>query len=172
MIELNFETTSQESAQATIDFMSNRPIGALMFRFMQSMCILLCVGYGLMLYSHSTRLEDTLAVIAALAWLLAYKHINRWIVVQSLKIRKFSNVSCICKIDEKSILYQLQANQPLHIEWKKLKFVLKNKNGYIIPLTGASNAGKFMWLPLRSLHSYEPELLDLIAKFKLKIKKV
>lgn len=174
MIEIEYTTSAQEASQATLDFMINRPIMALMFKGMQMLCIALCAGYAITLYTNTARKEDAVAVIFALLWIVFYKRFNRWVINRTLKLRKFNDVTCAMKIDDKSIFYKLHNNQPLHIEWKKLRFVLKNNDGYIIPLTGVINAGRFLWLPKRSLNSPQAEIqfLDLCQKFKLKLKNI
>ncbi len=174
MIEIEYTTSANETSKATLDFMSNRPMMSLLFKSMQILCIGLCAGYAISLYTHTARKEDATAVIFALLWIIFYKRFNRWIINHTIKLRKFSEVKCAFKIDDKSIYYQLHTNQPLHVEWKKLKYVFKNGDGYIIPLTGVINAGRFLWLPKRSFKAAPEELtfLDLCQKFKLELKSI
>ncbi|HSX20651.1 MAG TPA: hypothetical protein VLG38_05990 [Gammaproteobacteria bacterium] len=174
MLEIEYTASPAETAQATLDFMSNRPVVAILFGFMRVACILLLVGFCITLLNKATRVQDVVSVFFALLWLMYYKKINRWVIQRSLKLRQTADLKCMYKIDEKSILYRIHNSAPHHIEWKKLKYVLKNKSGYIIPLTGVSNAGKFLWLPQRSLSNNDAEskLLSLITKFKLKIKEL
>jgi hypothetical protein len=161
MIDIEYTATPQETSKVTLDFLSNRPIVSLMFNFMKVTCVLLIIGFSITVYTKSTRSQDAISVVTALLWLFYYKQINRWIIKSSLKNRKFTDNNCKIKIDDQSIMCQIQGNRPQHIEWKKLKYALKNQGGYIIPLTGITNAGKFLWLPLRGF------TLD---KFKLKVK--
>lgn len=174
MLEIRFHTSAKEAATATIDFMSNRPIVAIMFYVMTALCIMLCFVFAITVYNHAARSADVVAVIGAVGWILFYKKINRFFIERLLLLRKFAEFECLYKIDAKSILYKLHTQEASHIEWKKLKLVLKNKDGYIIPLTGLANAGKFLWLPLHSLQAagIEQELLDLFTKFKLKLKTI
>lgn len=172
MLELNYVTGADESASVTLDFMANRPAVAALFKAMQVLCILLCIMFVVMYFNNNIKLEDISALIGAVGWILFYKRINHWIVKKTLQLRKFSDCKCLCKIDDKSIMYQVHTNTPQHVTWKSLKFVLQNNNGYIIPLTGIKNAGKFIWLPKRSLDGNEQSLLDLFAKYKLKIKNI
>lgn len=172
MIELQYTTSAQENAKATLDFMSNRPVVAFSFKFMRVTCLLLCCIFAITWYNKSLRPQDYTAVLFAIVWFFYYKNINRWVIGRMLKLRKFNDMQCLYKIDDKSILYKLQNFQPQNIEWKKLKHVLRNNEGYIIPLTGFVNAGRFLWLPLRSLQNQEPEFLELINKFKLKLRRV
>lgn len=174
MLEIEYTATAQETSKATLDFMSNRPIMALLFLSMKISCLLLCLVFTITLYNKSIRPQDIGAILFAVIWLLYYKQINRWIIRRSLKMRKFTDYKCLYKIDDKSILYQLHTFAPQHIQWKKLKYVLKNNEGYIIPITGIDNAGKFLWLPFRSLHndSDQQQFLNFLEKFKLKLKEI
>lgn len=172
MINIQYNVAQQESANATMDFLSNRPFLAILFLCMQISCVLLCIGFALTVYNKSTTPQDISALILALIWLFYYKSINRWIIKNSLKKAKFDGVKTKLSIDDKSIFYRIQTNEPINIEWKKLKYVLKNKDGYIIPLTGITYAGKFLWIPIRGFEnpSMEQEFLDLVSKFKLKLR--
>lgn len=174
MLEIEYTTTNQEAADATLDFMSNRPMVAFIFKFMRTACIVLCVIFAFLWYKKAIRPQDYIALITATAWLFFYKKINRRIISKTIGLRKLGDIKCICKIDDRSILYKVHNFAPLYIEWKKLRFVLKNKDGYIIPLTGLTNAGRFIWLPQRvwQNHDMEQQFLNLVQKFKLKVRTV
>jgi len=135
---------------------------------------MLCFGFAITLYHHSAKPQDFAAVFFALIWLFYYKSINRWLIKRNLKRVKFSEAPNVFKIDHKSIFCKLPAKNPVDLEWKKFKYVLKNSDGYILPITGISNGGKFIWLPFRAFSSpeLEAEFLGLVAKFKLKIKTI
>lgn len=172
MIKFEYTATTSETAAAALDFMTNRPILAAMFKFMQYACIILCIVFVASLITSALRPQDYIAMICAILWLFFYKHINRAIIRMALNRRKFADMHCICKFDEKSILFSMRDFTPQHIEWKKIRFILKNKSGYIIPLTGLANAGRFMWLPLRSMQKPgdEQAFLGFIEQFKIKIR--
>lgn len=172
MIDIEYTSTPQETAAVSLQFLTNRPVVASMFVSMKIICFMLFIAFGITAYNHALRPQDIISVISAIIWLLYYKSINRWIISSILKRRKFPELTYNVRIDDKSIFYKQNDSQPRHIEWNKLKFVLKDKSGYIIPLTGLTNAGKYIWLPLRSLQASEQELLNLLNKFKLKIKQV
>jgi hypothetical protein len=172
MIDIQYTSTPQETAAVSLQFLTNRPIVASMFTSMKIICFMLFIAFAMTAYNNAIRPQDTLSVFAAIIWLRYYKSINRWIISTILKRRKFPQLTYNVRIDDKSILYKQDNNQPNHVEWKKLKFVLKDSAGYIIPLTGMSNAGKYIWLPLRSLQASEQEFLNLLHKFKLKIKQL
>jgi len=172
MIDIEYTSTPQETAAISLQFLTNRPIVASMFTSMKIICCMLFIAFAMTAYNNALKPQDIVSVIAAIIWLLYYKPINRWIISSLLKRRQFPQLTYNVRIDDKSILYKQDNNQPKHIEWKKLKFVLKDKTGYIIPLTGFANAGKYIWLPLRSLETSEQELLGLLQKFKLKIKQL
>lgn len=172
MINLEYTTTPQETSQTTLLFLSNRPLVALLFSVMKFTCILLCLGFAYTAYHKALRPQDVVSVITAIIWLFYYKTINRWVIKSTLKARKFNDVTYQLKIDDQSILCRFKGDNLQYIEWKKLKYILNTKDGYIIPLTGMFNAGKFLWLPLRafSTPAMQQEFLDLVSKFKLKTK--
>lgn len=174
MLELEYTTTADEAADATTAFLTNRPLLNIMLIVLRVACFVLCFVFTVALYNKAARPQDYVMAATAAIWILYHKKINRWVVTSSLKRRKLGNIKCTMKIDEKSIFYRLQDYTPMHIEWKKLRFILKNKKGYIIPLTGLANAGRFMWLPLQGLkqHDAEQQFLDLVTRYKLKIKTV
>lgn len=174
MLEIEYTASPVETSKATVDFMLNRPMLAIMYSFMRFACFLLIFGFAITFYNHATRPQDFVAVGSALTWLLFYKKFNQWLVKRSLHLRNLSNVKHWFKIDDQSIVHQIQSKEPKNIEWKKLKYVLKNKDVYIIPLTGLANAGKFLMIPQRSLqeNGSEGEFLSIISKFKLKLKNI
>jgi hypothetical protein len=174
MINLEYTMSAQETAESTLDFLANRPFFNILFFVMRYSCILLCFGFAITIYQHNTRPEDIAAFITACVWLFFYKSINRKIIKLTLRGRKFSDMHRNIKFDEKSIFCRGAMLLPIDIEWKKLRYVLKNKDGYIIPLTGIMNAGKFFWLPTRAFNDPQQEqtFLELLQKFKLKIKEV
>ncbi len=172
MIDIEYTSTPQETAAVSLQFLTNRPIVASMFMSMKIICYMLFLAFAMTAYNNALRPQDTISVIAAVIWLIYYKPINRWIISSILKRRKFPQLTYNVRIDDKSIFYKQDNNQANHIEWNKLKFVIKDQAGYIIPLTGLKNAGKFIWLPLRSLQASEQEFLNLLQKFKLKIKQL
>lgn len=174
MISLEYTMNQQETADATLNFLSNRPFLNIMFIIMRYSCILLCFGFIITLYQGNTRPEDFVAVFMAISWLIFYKNINRRIIKAALKGRKFDTMQRTVKFDDKGIFCQGSMTMPIDIAWKKLKHVLKTQNGYIIPLTGFAYAGKFFWVPYRAFTNQadEQQFLEYINKFKLKIKTV
>jgi hypothetical protein len=174
LINIEYTISPQESANATLDFLTNRPIMSFMFTFMKYSCVLLCAGFALTLYQKQTRPQDFMAVLFAIGWILFYKPINRWIIKSTLKGRKFAEAAHSFKIDQKSIFCKLPSGQPQHIEWKKVKFILQNKDGYIVPLTGITNAGKFLWLPFRGFKesTMQEDFVTLVQQLKLKFKRL
>jgi hypothetical protein len=161
----------QETADSTLNFLLNRPLMNVMFLIMRYSCIFLCFGFLITLYQRNTRVEDVVAVITACAWLFFYKSINRKVIKSTLKARKFTSLQRTIKFDDKSIACLGPKMLPIDIQWKKLKFVLKTKQGYIIPLTGLINAGKFIWLPFHAFKDQqEQQFLQYLQQFNLKLK--
>lgn len=174
MLELEFTTTADEVADATTVFLTKRPLLNLMLILLRVSCFVLCFAFAIAVVNKAARPQDYVMALTAATWIFYHNKINRWVVMSSLKRRNLENIKCNMKIDEKSILYRLQNYTPQYIEWKKLRFIIKNKSGYIIPLTGLANAGRFMWIPLHGLNRTgdEQQFLDLISRHKLKIKTV
>lgn len=171
MIELEYEASIKESAQATLDFLLNRPLFKFLYSTMKGCCLILCAAFAICLYSGSIRIQDMIAAFFALAWILFYKQFNHWLIKSALKLKNNSQQKCSCKIDDKSILFKTN-NNISHIEWKKLKFVLKSAAGYIIPLTGLNNGGRFIWLPKRCIENHEQDFLNLLSKYNLKLNQI
>jgi len=69
-------------------------------------------------------------------------------------------------------LFTNQDHSSIKLPWNKVRFIAKNNRGYILPLTGLTNAGKFIWLPLKKLEedNQEEGFLTLVQKFNIKIK--
>ena len=155
-MEIKYTATAQETANATFDFLINRPVIAGLLSFMKIACTVMCFGFLINAYQRSLRKEDFIALAIGLIWIFFYKKFNRFIIKMNLKQRKFFTIDYKIKIDEQSILAE-QGSNIKHIEWKKLSYILKNHNGYIIPLTGMSNVGKFLWLPINSLQEQKCE---------------
>ncbi len=174
MIDIEYMANPDEMSQVTLDFLTNRPLISFMFWLMKLSCMGLLLAFAFTLYNHAARPQDYVSVLSAVVWLIYYKKINRWIIKRGLKRRKFNQAKYTVRMDEKSIFCKLQENNPLHIEWKKIRYVLQNKAGYIIPLTGVRNAGKFVWVPHRSLaeKTWEQDFLQILNKFKLKVQRL
>lgn len=174
MLEIKYTATPETTAKVTLDFLSNRPFVSAMFKFMQISCMFLCLGFAINVYNHAVQPKDYMALSTAVIWLLFYKKINRWLIKNNLKHRKFNQLDYVYKIDEQSIFCTVNNKVPHHITWKKLKYILQTKDGYILPMTGFTNAGKFLWLPFQSLENNNAEetFLNLVKKFKLKVKNI
>ena len=174
MINIQYTMSAEESAKATLDFLSNRPFISFMYFVMKVSCIGFCFGFWLTLRANAARPQDCVIAVLAIIWLFSFRRINKWLIKKRLSTKHFKSATNTLKIDHKSILSKFQFSEPQHIEWKKLRYILQNKDGYIIPLTGVRNAGRFMWLPHRSFNdtAKEQDFLDLVNKFKLKIKKI
>lgn len=162
MANIEYTVIARESSNATLDFITNRPVLSLSFWTMKGACALLCAGFAFTLYHGVTKPQDYVAVAFAIAWLFYYKNINRYIVKLALKKTKFDG-----KIQSLSI----DSNAINGLPWKRLRYINKNQDGYIIPIPGIANSGKFIWIPYRAFDDQfsEREFLDLVAKHHLKI---
>ncbi len=173
MINIEFTPTVDEAAQATFDFLSNRPIMSFMLKIMKVSCVLLAIGFVITAIGKSIRVQDIAALIMALVWLIFYKRINHWLIKRNLRLRKFDVFKQSLSIDSRAITATTANNFMHKVEWKSVKFVLKNAKGYIVPLTGFSNAGKFFWIPFSSLDaSTNKELESVLEQAKIKVKSI
>lgn len=169
MLEIEYLTDPDESAQAAIDFFKSRPLMAMLVRGMQACCIIYVIAFAMSAMHRTLRVPDCMVGGLVVAWFFYYEHLSRWIIKRGLLVQQLAQVKCLLRMDAKSILCQLQGFKPQHIEIKKIKFVLRNSRGYIIPLTGMQNAGKFMWLPERSLPK-DGQFVALLSQFQVPIK--
>lgn len=154
MINVNYQPLHMEIVQATLDFFVNRPMMRMLLRFMKAACLLLCIVFAIFLYTGNPQPKDYIFVAASIIWLFYYKRINRELIGMILKRRNLQGIPHNFNIDKQRIFCRDQQTQ---IEWKRVKFVLKNAHGYIVPLTGFANAGKFLWLPKRGFANEQDE---------------
>jgi hypothetical protein len=171
MININYQPTHTEIGQATLDFFLNRPMMRIMLHFMRVACVLLCVIFAMFWHAGQTRPKDYVFASTALIWLLYYKQLNKKLINATIKRQNVSKLPHNFNVDNQRIYCQDQNSQ---IEWKKIKFILKNVNGYIIPLTGFTNAGKFLWFPNHGFanQASEQNFVELMHKLSKKIKTI
>lgn len=171
MLEIEYLTNPDESAQATIDFFKSRPLMAMLVWCMQAFCIIYVLAFAIGAIYRTLRLQDYMVGGLVLAWFFAYEHLSRWIIKRKLLVKQMTHLKCLLKMDSKSILYQIQGYTPQYIELKKIRYILRTARGYIIPLTGLQNAGKFMWVPNRSLPT-NGQFTALLDQFQVSIKTI
>jgi hypothetical protein len=173
MLNVKYHLNIEEMAQATYDFVTQRPLIRLMQILMSLGAILLCGAFlGRIYLRLPTSLTDLIAVLFSLCWLLFYKTLHKKLILHSMRKHAKPDLELELQITNHQIhLLNNQNYSSIKLPWKKLRFVSQNKFGYIFPLTGLNNAGKFIWLPLNSLQSHQHEdLKQLFAKFNIKIK--
>ena len=158
--DLNYEIQAEEMAQATSDFLLDRPIVKISYRLMQFCCIFICCGIIIKFYFAKLILNDYMFFIFASSWLLFGRKINLHLVAFLYKKRK-STTTYTCTVTETNVTVKI-GNTSIQQPWKQVKKILKNQFGFIVPIIGYNNGGKFIWLPFRvmtknqldSLHSF------------------
>lgn len=171
MEQIRYPLQANEMATATLDFLCNRPVMKFLILFMKGCCLLLLLGFALTIKGHSTKPMDYAAAATAVLWLIFNRQVHEYIIRQSMKGRRFASSNVEYKFDHKQIAYPTANGRSDSIDWSKLSLVFKNKDGFIIPLTGLRNAGQFIWLPHRALNSEtQAKLLDIIQQAKLKVR--
>jgi hypothetical protein len=129
--------------------------------------------YAACLYRGNISWLNSLVAISAVAWLFFRRKLNYFILCRSLTKKKIQEYISTIKFSKHKIWAEIN-NSVSEIFWSKISYIYKNKDGYILPLPGISNGGRFVWLPLRSFNSQAEEntFLDIVKDHKLKIKNI
>ncbi|MBT4963068.1 MAG: hypothetical protein HOI53_00025 [Francisellaceae bacterium] len=115
-------------------------------------------------------------VIFAYVWLFHRKKVQQFFVRQRYRkaISRNPEQPWSFHVTKYKIKGQVMAND-INIKWTSIRkiYYLKNLHGYMIPLTGLKNSGRFIWLP-NSGFNQENDLLQFkqfLIDNKIKIKK-
>lgn len=171
MLKVEYNFNKQELAKATVDFMRARPLVKLGEIILKTLCPVMLILYGLKLYYQIATTKDFAYILFVILFIGFSRKITQIIVASNLP--NSSNKACYT-ID-KVKLSQAQTNQnPVSQPWKNLKFIYKNKIGYIVPITGFNNGGKFIYLPK---HGFKAKsdidgFEELLMNCKIKVKKI
>jgi len=173
MIDIEYTPDKDEIIDASLDLMLQRPAIRFMAIGMKGCCAMLCFGFYLKWKTYSINPQDYMALGMAIAWMFYYRKINRAIVKLGSKKRKIPDSPAAFNVDKKRIFYKDPHKQTHNIEWRNIRFLLKNSKGYILPLTGLRNAGKYLWFPHRAFENekQEEEFTKLVKSNKIRIKK-
>jgi hypothetical protein len=173
MINIQYTIDPAQIAQATSDFLNKRPIMRVLRILMLGAAVLLNISLILKIYWQAPiSLRDILSCLLAIGWVMFYKHIHKYIIAFKLR-RSPTNLQLNLEISSQQInFFSTQNASPSKLFWQRIKLIYKTKEGYIVPLTGLSNAGKFLWLPLTSLAQQEQQLTQIIAKHNITIRHI
>ena len=171
MLNLNYNLNIDEMATATLDFLENRPILKFSLFNMKMICCMTIGIYLITVYHGNISWLNSSITIGAIAWLFFRRKLNYFILHKSLTRKKVHEYVNNIEIYKHKIFTKIN-NSVTELGWSKISFVYQSKNGYMIPLPGISNSGKFIWLPLRSFTNTHEEntFLDIVKNYKLKIK--
>lgn len=174
MIQIEYKTDFAESANATVDFLMNRPLMHILFFIMNIACVGVCIGFVITLYEGNVHPSNLLIALLALFWLFCYKTVNRFIITRSLRMQHGNSLTQQYQVNKRRISWKTAFKLPCHVEWDKIRFIYENKEGYIIPLTGRANAAKFLWFPIRGFQTDEQRqaFIDIIKDKEKAIKPV
>lgn len=172
MINISFIPTNLEFAEATAKFLLQRPTLRLLMSITRGASLLVIVGFALCFYADAVTAKNIISTSMAVIWLFFYKKINTAVVKKVIISRDLGKIPNNFKIDKNRILCKTQTTSS-QIDWRNIKYVLSTYAGYIIPLTGIANAGRFLWLPKRAFtdNAQEQEFIKLLDKVKKPIKK-
>lgn len=172
MINISFVPTNIEFAEATAKFLLQRPILRLLMSITRLTSMMMIIGFALCVYADAVTPKNIITTLMAFVWLFFYKQINTIVVKKTISGRDLSRIPYSFKIDKNRIMCKTQSSSS-QVDWRNIKYVLSTYAGYIIPLTGIGNAGRFLWLPKRAFsdNSQEQEFIKLLEKVKKPIKK-
>ena len=174
LINLSYRVNLHEIAMATADFVNHRPLMRLMQGLMLLTATWLFVAFVIKVYlGYPTKFSDLLSAFFALTWILFYQPLHRRLVLYTLSKRAVKNLEFNIQITNQQIhLFNNQDHSSIKLPWKKISFIAQNPAGYIVPLNGLANAGKFIWLPKATLQqqNHEQEFLKLMENFNIKLK--
>lgn len=171
-IIVTYTTEIAETVNATLDFINNRPLVKFTVIAAKICCSIMIIAYLLKAIYNILTIHDMLVLLFAITWLFAYRRLNT-ILLQKILTKRNSLTSTkqyqltSTKISE--ICKQQTIN---HHPWKSIKFIYQNNDGYLIPITGSANAGKFIWLPNRGFSSTQAKtnFLTLLQHHNIRIK--
>ena len=172
MITVEYKPNIIETTQATLDFLENRPIMKITIRIIYFCFFILFVGYLLKAIISTIKVGDVCIFLFIIIWLFGHRNICSYILKKGLKRKNIEQISIKFNITKYKLWWQ-QSNLPSTQQtWQKIKFIYKNKNGYIIPLTGLCHAGQFIWLPFRGFKNNSGQFEDLLLDLNLPIKNI
>ena len=160
-------------SEVTLEFLENK-IGIKLIVFIMNIVTVIIGALAmLIMYVHGIQYNTLIFSVFSVCWLMFRKDAQKFVIKRKMSqaILQNSNpweydINSKC-IKGKVLSYELS------IKWKDVRKILflEKLDGYLIPLTGLKNAGKFIWLPLsgfNNMHDIE-EFSKLIPEKRLKI---
>jgi hypothetical protein len=172
MIIVEYQPNIPEITNATLNFLERRPIIKVIILLMKICCVIMSAAYILKAIMNTITIHDMLVLLFALTWLFGYRVLNGFILKKILGRQNITKAINKFHINKYKLWWQATNKQPMQQEWKYVTYIYQNPNGYIVPLIGAANAGKFIWLPKRGFAepAAENKFLELIKQLKIIIK--
>jgi hypothetical protein len=158
MITIEYCPKISETINATLDFISKRPLVKVFLTLTKFCCFLMCIACLLKVIFNALSIYDILVFLFVLTWLFGHRYINYFFLRKILTKNKIDKFHYILYINQDK-LWGINKYNNITIQqpWKQIKYIYKNNDGYIIPEIGAINAGRFTWLPKRGFTNVEAE---------------
>ncbi len=172
MINISYTPANPEFAAATAAFLLQRPTLRLMLSVSRVACVMVIIGFSLCLYADAVTYKNVISTILAILWMLFYRKVLYAVINSVIRSRDVNKIPFDFNIDKKRIFCK-NAKVSSQVEWKTIKFIIDTYTGYIIPLTGVNNAGRFLWLPKRAFsdNNQEQDFLKILSSLNKSIKK-
>lgn len=171
MVVNRYQVEIDEIAQATLSFLEHRPGLRFILGAMKFVCCFMIVTFVFKCLYHNASFVDLAITLFALAWLFYRKKINRFLLKRSYKAQKLDQVSRQYQISKTKIWWKENNHVPQELRWQQVPYILEHTMGYLIPLTGMQNSGRFLWFPLRGFEQLE-EFQRIIKEKEIKLKKL
>ena len=172
MITVKYLPNIHETINVTMDFLNRRPVVKIMLILTKVCCFLMCIAYILKATINTLKFHDMLVLLFALTWLFGYRFLNALILKKVLIKNKTDKFNHTFHINKDKLWGTNNNTFPIQQQWKQVKYIYKNHNGYIIPAIGSANAGKFVWLPKRGFDNTDAEnnFLEILQQHKILVK--
>ena len=170
-MEIKCEVEKDSYVEAMISFLMSRPIIYVSYFVFRAMCF---IYFSVGCYLLSANLLSgwhTVTFTFATLWLFFSKSLLKNFIsnIVNTKSRDY-NVRYV--LGDRFIDYFPPGKVSERIFVDNLRYVIKKKDGYVIPLPGMNNAGRFIFLPIKSLTKPLMENVhNLFLMNKVKVKK-
>lgn len=165
-LEIKSKHKVLEFLNAYLDFIENRPILKFAISGMNALCCLMLAGNLVKWFSIGFEPNEIFMAIFCFMWIFFRRKINLAIIKRT---GKHEDNEKTVHITNKYISYSNEER----VRWSHLKKIYKNDLGFIIPMLGLKNAGKFIWLPYECINKDEQKTwLNLLDELKISIKSI
>lgn len=170
MIMNQYQIEVNEMTNATLSFIESRPVMKLILWGMKIACLAMLAGFLIKAYTQTLTSLDLGTTLFAMAWLCFRRKINAFFLKKNLSMRKAEQFHKEYHLSPYKIWWKENAT-PQQLLWQEVPCVLAQRDGYMIPLTGMAQSGRFLWLPKRGFKD-ESGFLELLKKKSVKLKKI